>query len=314
VLLYASNNFQAQINSLESFPSDSDCQAVTVSSTNFKFNLITAYNENDQQGVHGRTIERILLSKQLPADCLVLCNFNTHDLWWDPLCPSTSSGAAAFIHWIENHELELLKTPGVGTFFRPKMSRESVLDVFFASRSLAGKVQDWQVISGLESDYHRLLFAIKASDTQQSALLPRSSRFNTNLANWDIFKATLQSTIENSNILSTLDTSPVPTPELSKSLLMSSNPELKDRLDNLRKALTSAIEEGTRAAMPFVKQRPKSKPWWNSDLSSLWTDMLHKQRRFIKELARASREEFFLWKKDYLLARNAYFQAIKAAK
>jgi uncharacterized protein (UPF0262 family) len=42
--------------------------------------------------------------------------------------------------------------------------------------------------------------------------------------------------------------------------------------------------------------------------------MLHKQRRFMKELARASRKEFFLWKKDYLLACNAYFQAIKAAK
>jgi hypothetical protein len=80
VLLYASNNFQAQINSLESFPSDPDCQAVTVVSTNFKFNLINVYNEDDQQGVHEHTIERILLSKQLPADCLVLSDFNTHDL------------------------------------------------------------------------------------------------------------------------------------------------------------------------------------------------------------------------------------------
>jgi hypothetical protein len=174
------------------------------------------------------------------------------------------------------------------------MSRESVLDLSFASRSLAGKVQDWQVIPELGSNHHRLLFAIKASDTQQSALPPRISRFNTNLANRDIFKATLQSATENSNILSTLDTFPGLTPELSKSLLMSSNPELKDRLDNLGKALTSAIEEATRAAMPFVKQRPKSKPWWNSELSSLWTDMLHKQRRFIKELARTSREESFL--------------------
>jgi hypothetical protein len=46
--------------------------------------------------------------------------------------------------------------------------------------------------------------------------------------------------------------------------------------------------------MLFVKQGPKSKPWWNSELSSLQTDMLHKQRRFVKELARTSREESFL--------------------
>jgi hypothetical protein len=42
--------------------------------------------------------------------------------------------------------------------------------------------------------------------------------------------------------------------------------------------------------------------------------MLHKQRRFLKELARTSQAESFLWKRDYLLARNAYFQAIKTAK
>jgi len=52
----------------------------------------------------------------------------------------------------------------------------------------------------------------------------------------------------------------MPTPELSKSLLTSSNPELKERLDNLGKALTSVIEEATKAAMPFIKRGPKSKP------------------------------------------------------
>jgi len=106
----------------------------------------------------------------------------------------------------------------------------------------------------------------------------------------------------------------VPTPELLKSLLTNLNAELKEKLDNLGKALTSVIEEATKAAMPFIKRGPKSKPWWNLELSSLRTDMLHKQRKFTKEHMRTSREESFLWKKDYLLARNAYFQSIKAAK
>jgi len=52
----------------------------------------------------------------------------------------------------------------------------------------------------------------------------------------------------------------VPTAELSKSLLTSSNSELKVRLDNLGKALTSVIEEATKAVMPFIKQGLKSKP------------------------------------------------------
>jgi hypothetical protein len=47
VVLYASNNLQAQINPLADFPPDPDCQAVTVSSTSFKFNLINVYNEDD---------------------------------------------------------------------------------------------------------------------------------------------------------------------------------------------------------------------------------------------------------------------------
>jgi hypothetical protein len=34
--------------------------------------------------------------------------------------------------------------------------------------------------------------------------------------------------------------------------------------------------------------------------------MLYKQRRYVKELARTSREESFLWKKDYLLAHSAF--------
>jgi len=79
VLLYALNNFQAQINPLASFPSDPDCQAVRISSTTFTLNLINVYNEDDQQGLLGRTIKRSLLLRQLPTDCLVLGDFNTHD-------------------------------------------------------------------------------------------------------------------------------------------------------------------------------------------------------------------------------------------
>jgi len=52
----------------------------------------------------------------------------------------------------------------------------------------------------------------------------------------------------------------VPTPELSKSLLTNLNPELKEKLDNLGKALTSVIEEATKAGIPFIKRGPKSKP------------------------------------------------------
>jgi len=81
VLLYALNDFQAQINPLVSFLSDLDCQVVMISSTTFTLNLINVYNEDDQQGLLRRTIKRSLFLRQLPTDCLVLGDFNTHNPW-----------------------------------------------------------------------------------------------------------------------------------------------------------------------------------------------------------------------------------------
>jgi hypothetical protein len=66
--------------------------------------------------------------------------------------------------------LELLNTPGTGIFFRPNMSRESVLDLSFASHSLAGKIQDWQVVPGLGSDRHGILFAIQTPASPETEL------------------------------------------------------------------------------------------------------------------------------------------------
>jgi hypothetical protein len=117
--------------------------------------------------------------------------------------------------------------------------------------------------------------------------------------------------VANSHILSNLDNIPLPSPETSKSLLMGRNNALKKQLNDLGEALTAAIEEAAKASMPFVKLGPRPKPWWSPDLQILRRDMLHKQRCFVRELARTSQAESFLWKRDYLLARNTYFEAIK---
>ncbi|KAF1934933.1 hypothetical protein EJ02DRAFT_310909, partial [Clathrospora elynae] len=77
-----------------------------------------------------------------------------------PLCPTTSPGAENFINWIEAQLLEPINTPEVGTFFRPDMSRKSVLDLTFATQDLAGKIEDWKVLPSLASDHHGLLFTI----------------------------------------------------------------------------------------------------------------------------------------------------------
>ena len=129
VLLYASHSLQAQINPIQDWPADPDCLAVYIKSHTHTFTLLNVYNEEDPQGSGDRTIERMLLPRNLPRASLVLGDFNTHHPWWDPLCPVTSPGAERLIEWTEDQHLELINTPGTGTFFRPHMSRESVLDL-----------------------------------------------------------------------------------------------------------------------------------------------------------------------------------------
>jgi hypothetical protein len=38
------------------------------------------------------------------------------------------------------------KLPVTGTFYRPNLAKESVLDLSFASSPLANRIQDWQVL------------------------------------------------------------------------------------------------------------------------------------------------------------------------
>ena len=314
VLIYASRSLQAQINPLQDSPADPDCQAVGIKSTHFNFTLYNIYNENDQQGSPNRTIERMLLPTMLPTTTLVLGDFNTHHPWWDPLAPTTSPGADRFLEWIEAQHLELLNTPGTGTFFRPNMSRESVLDLSFATQDLAGKIEDWQVVPGLGSDHHGILFAIEAPASHCNDPAAQPPRFNTSKADWDLFATELASAIAGSLTLSNLSSIPSPSAEDSMSLLKGENRILEQQLDELGEELTSAIVQAATASIPYIKLGPKPKPWWNQDLHSLRKSMLHNQRTFQLELARTSPAEAFLWKRDYLLARNAYFHAIKAAK
>ena len=89
---------------------------------------------------------------------------------------------------------------------------------------------------------------------------------------------------------------------------------MEQHLDLLREGLTSAIIQAATASIPLARLGPKSKPWWDESLYSLRTDMLHTQRVLQQNLAPTSIAEAYLWKKDYLLARNTYFQAIKTAK
>ncbi|KAF1923721.1 uncharacterized protein M421DRAFT_20590, partial [Didymella exigua CBS 183.55] len=88
---------------------------------------------------------------------------------WDPIVSTITLRATSVVTWLEEQDLELLISPGTGTFFRPNMNRESVLGLTFAilvlpllslhaTTQLANLIEDWQTLGGIGSHHLGILF------------------------------------------------------------------------------------------------------------------------------------------------------------
>src|ERR1700709_412874 len=155
------SNFNTSISSIS--PKDPDLLILDITSGNFDFQLVNIYNKADQEKIGPKTLERVLypISNSLQSNLLVLGDFNLHHAWWDPLTNTTTPGSKEFIDWTELKSLELLNEPGIGTFYRPNLIRESVLDLSLATPILANKVQNWSITPSLGSDHFGITFNIK---------------------------------------------------------------------------------------------------------------------------------------------------------
>jgi hypothetical protein len=112
----------------------------------------------------------------------------------------------------------------------------------------------------LGSDHFGVLFTI----VQNNPNYPKSSnqRYNTKLANWDLFKDSLQKE------------------SLSLDLLLntSSNYENSD-LDTLAEKVTNTIVKAADISIPKYKVSILSKPWWNEELKALRKTMSRLNRK-----------------------------------
>jgi hypothetical protein len=185
-LIYVSKAFRPLVSLAISSPKDPDLLAIDIIEGNAKIQLLNVYNEADQARLGPKTLERCLFQQLLSPYTVLLGDFNTHHPWWDPLAKKTQ-GADQLIEWLEQQDLHLINSPGSGTFFRPHLARESVLDLSFASSSLARRIQDWQVLPDLGSDHYGLLFSIPGTETVMVDSPLQPSCFSTRLANWDLF-------------------------------------------------------------------------------------------------------------------------------
>ncbi|KIM94776.1 hypothetical protein OIDMADRAFT_45689 [Oidiodendron maius Zn] len=240
-LVYLSKAFRPLVSLATTSPKDPDLLVVDIQEGSTKIQLLNVYNKADQVREGLRTLDRCLLRRHLSS--------NT----WDQLAQE-SPGADQLIEWLERHNLELLNSPGTGTFFRPNLARESVLDLSFATPPVANRIQDWQVLSDLGSDHNGILFSISGTNRVWVDNPAQPTNFNTRLANWEYFTTSLQSNkAQSENQLGVLEDN-----TLTIALLDMAASELTDAITRAAKASTLSIKSGAR-----------SKPWWNNDLKSL---------------------------------------------
>ena len=298
VMIYVSKQLKAEINNIPnpSLLPDPDFQLVKVKSLSFSFYLCNIYNQTSSS-MKGKAIERQLLLYNLPPSSLLLGDFNIHHPWWDPLSLATPTASADnFQEWLEDHQFSLLNTPGTGTFFRPNMEQESVLDLSFATQDLVARVEDWTIHPDIGSDHYAISFTIQALNGNLVESPLSQARFNTKKVDWDRFNSKLASAISQSTILSTLEACSLPTLEDSTSLLLDDDSPLALKLDSLGQDLTDIILQACYSSMSLIKPRAKAKAWWSLELTSLRKAIISSHHTFLRELARTPLEDTLPWK------------------
>ena len=301
-LVYVARSFRPTV-AISDCPSDPDLLVINIIEGKSQIQLLNVYHEENQLGHGPKTIER-LFTRDLYSNTLLLGDFNTHHPWWDPFT-KPSFGANELVDWFENNDLALINTPGTGTYFRPGLARESVLDLTLATRSLASRIHDWQVLPDLGSDHFGILFTVAGTQPNLVDNPTQQTRFNTALANWDLFTTSLKANIVNSPLINSTEFLELRTKEQPLGLLQQQNPLLVNLLDAVTLELTNAIQHAAQSSIPASTPGARPKPWWNPDLLARRKTMLRNQRAL-----GASPES----KLRYLQSKNAYFLAIKQAK
>jgi ribonuclease HI len=300
-LIYISKDFKPLVRLAASSPLDPDLLIIDITEGNHKIQLLNIYNETDQLNTGIYTLDRCLYSHEVYSSSIILGDFNTHHPWWDPLAQK-SPRAEKLVEWLEQQNLTLQNTPGIGTFYRPNLVRESVLDLTFTTSLLASRFSDWQIIKDIGSDHFGILFSVSGTKTKLVESPLQSAGFNTKLANWDLFASTLKSNISECLVLNHLDL--IPDIREQTDILENRDTVLTTQLDIAATELTEAITKAAKTSIPASKPGARPKPWWNPELLQLRKEMLKKQRE----------NNRLGLKQPYLIARNTYFLAIKKAK
>lgn len=210
------------------------------------------------------------------------------------------------MEWIEENSFDLVNDIGVGTFYRPNMKQETVLDLTF-SKGISNFIENWQVIKETGSDHYGIIFDIipqmaykDQHQSQHSTTIKEQPRFHTKKANWEAFHSFLsdsQRTQElRNNILSIK--------HLPKYLPTKTPREIEIKIERTIQSFIDLIQQAAQKSIPTRKPFSKGKAWWNPELSQL--------RALYKKAGR----DYNPITENHIIkeTRNNYFKAIKEAK
>ncbi|KAF2135108.1 uncharacterized protein K452DRAFT_281953, partial [Aplosporella prunicola CBS 121167] len=284
VLVYTSRFLtDTQVNFRADLFASTDTMVLDILQGTSQFQLVNLYNQpNQREPGSPYTIERDPRSPQGPR-------------------------AQELVDWLESNNLSLLNNPGEGTFFRPHLERETVIDLTLASPSLARRVNGWQTTPSLGSDHRPILFTIDPETRSTKSTEPTTTRFNTRRANWPKFREIVQHQLETlvDNALQDVNLLGPPS-KISREIVNGSNLTIP-ALDELGRSLEQAITYAADTTIPRVKPGARSKAWWSEELTNLRRALGRADRLYSRLPTPTHREQ-------YCTRRNTFLSAVKRAK
>ena len=182
------------------------------------------------------------LTKLLPninEDFLLVGDFNAHNPIWNSNITENDTNGSKIENFITNHNLCILNDGDISTYYSKAHGTFSSIDLSICSANIVDRFE-WNVLDDLYSSDHFPIMITTLEDTPTQSV----QRFNTNKADWDMYK------------FYTGQISPFN--------------HLQDH-DETTEILTNFITKSAEKSMPLTstRQMKHSVPWWSDTLSDL---------------------------------------------
>ena len=189
VITFVSKSFQYSVTSRSDLCSDTNIQILNISGTNIEnFSILNVYNEKCQKtNSNEYTIERKLITIELSQNSIICDDFNAHHRWWNSRIES-SIKANSLIEWLNKFNCELINISDEYTFTRE--TSNSVIDLTFATSTLASKIINWSINEDAEtdSDHEVIVFSINVENIE-TVNNSMTDAYNTQKTNWKKFES-----------------------------------------------------------------------------------------------------------------------------